>query len=307
MTDTGFDNKAFDGNDEPGADLAPQAPSYEQSMTILVDEKRPGRRKVLLFSAIGLFIAAAVSLTVVLVINRVKPGTENVGSSGPRDVNIVVDYDIYDELTGQYKEVPDYVYDKCVEYLNEYKSERIKQAMAGEVPGNAKEVEKIQIEVFADSGYPVRGKYTGTVVDDKPEGWGYFITGSDYQADFVAEEDYLESYDGVIADGWIYIGQWHEGKMNGSGKTLWVMQYFEGEYENDNEVYGTIQIFGAPYHYTGEWKNGEPCGQGSVFYDNGEFFTGTFTDALNGNGVYTLPDGSTYKAYFQDGNLYYEK
>ncbi len=55
--------------------------------------------------------------------------------------------------------------------------------------------------------------------------------------------------------------------------------------------------------YTGEWKNDEPNGQGTIIWDNdGSTYTGEWKDGLeNGQGTYTYSDGSTYTGELVNG------
>jgi len=57
--------------------------------------------------------------------------------------------------------------------------------------------------------------------------------------------------------------------------------------------------------YTGQCQGGKAHGGGSISYDNGETFQGTFrTGIKNGQGVGTFPDGITLKGEFRNGYIH---
>ncbi len=300
--------------------IAPKAIPYEQSMKSIISDKGKKKKRIqrLLLISLGSIVTVTTVIGVLIAVSkRQAEKTEQINHDYIESNPISIDQDQANvnndssitmaEEKAVFSE--DYS-EKFDEFMTYYKAERMKYAMAGNNPGNATEVEDIEISVFEDSDFPVSGHYLGTVVDGKPEGWGIFVSflEKDDSSKYVIYQEALEAYN--LYDqtfNWVYFGHWKDGKMDGDGKTLWAMQYFEGDYENDYEKYGTIRIFGTDYHYTGEFRNGEPCGKGIVYYDSGDFFTGTFTDALTGSGVYTATDGTEHVAYFENGQLQYYK
>jgi hypothetical protein len=54
--------------------------------------------------------------------------------------------------------------------------------------------------------------------------------------------------------------------------------------------------------YSGQWKNGEPDGQGTLIYKRGDTYTGEFIDgARHGRGVYTHSNGMVREGEFRNG------
>jgi len=53
--------------------------------------------------------------------------------------------------------------------------------------------------------------------------------------------------------------------------------------------------------YSGQWKNGEFEGHGTVVYDNDDTYTGHFVNGkMHGRGYYTFPDGQVLDGEFSD-------
>lgn len=56
--------------------------------------------------------------------------------------------------------------------------------------------------------------------------------------------------------------------------------------------------------YSGQWRNGEFAGYGTVIYSNGHTYAGGFKDGeKHGRGVYTFPDGQVLDGEFNDDNI----
>ena len=54
--------------------------------------------------------------------------------------------------------------------------------------------------------------------------------------------------------------------------------------------------------YTGQWKNGEPNGQGTIKWENGSVYEGEWKDGIeNGQGVYTYVNGDRYEGEMLNG------
>lgn len=112
----------------------------------------------------------------------------------------------------------------------------------------------------------IEGSYSGTVLNELPEGEGTFIS----------------SEPGVYE----YTGAWAEGKISGKGNlkqgayTVKMLDGTEriGEYEGEvlnglpegQGIFYSQNSKGNKYYYEGEWKNGLWNGQGKTVYENQE-------------------------------------
>ena len=67
----------------------------------------------------------------------------------------------------------------------------------------------------------------------------------------------------------------------------------------------TDQEYTTPYEvsglYTGEWKGGEPNGQGTFTTEKSSVIEGVWADGLNGTGTVTSADGEVYEGEIRDG------
>ena len=64
-------------------------------------------------------------------------------------------------------------------------------------------------------------------------------------------------------------------------------------------------IFPDGRTYEGEWKNGNPNGQGTFTWSNGRKYVGEWKDGkYNGQGIFTYPDGEKYEGEYKDCLLY---
>ena len=52
----------------------------------------------------------------------------------------------------------------------------------------------------------------------------------------------------------------------------------------------------------GEWKDGEPIGQGTFTWSNGSKYVGEWKNRkMNGQGTFTFPDGEKYVGEYKNG------
>jgi len=57
--------------------------------------------------------------------------------------------------------------------------------------------------------------------------------------------------------------------------------------------------------YVGDIRNGEPNGQGTLIFPDGDKYVGKFKDGeYHGQGTYTLHDGAKYVGEFKDGKVW---
>ena len=122
----------------------------------------------------------------------------------------------------------------------------------------------------------------------------------------------------TLPDGSKYVGEFADSKYNGQGiMTSPDGSVLEGIWENGDlldpqvcpgsynpvawtECVGTVTLAGGR-EYVGEFRDGEPNGQGTYALANGEQYVGTFRDGqFNGQGTHTYPDGSQYAGEFAD-------
>ena len=109
------------------------------------------------------------------------------------------------------------------------------------------------------------GKYTGTLINNIPNGKGKFVTQN--------EEN----------ETWYYEGDFEDGHFSGNGKCVWEEsgQIKEGIYSNDKlNGYGKFFINNTIV-YEGNWKNEEFNGTGKLYSSDGlKYYEGIFIDNL---------------------------
>lgn len=66
---------------------------------------------------------------------------------------------------------------------------------------------------------------------------------------------------------------------------------------NQSMMYGSWKAT-----YTGQWKDGEPFGKGTIVFEDGEIYEGNWENGdFNGQGKYTWSSGSVYEGNWKDG------
>ncbi len=95
---------------------------------------------------------------------------------------------------------------------------------------------------------------------------------------------------------WLYSGKFINNKLNGSGKE------YKVQVENKKEQ--------AVLYYEGEYKDGDKCGEGILYYATGEkageiYYKGQFYDGkINGYGTLYLEDGKIYEGGFANNQKF---
>ena len=142
-------------------------------------------------------------------------------------------------------------------------------------------VTDLPYSVFGNDGAEFKGKYTGYVVDGKPE---------DTNGTFI--------YD----DGSTYVGGWKDGVRSGQGTATWNNgAIYLGEWKDDQRNgQGTI-TWADGAKYVGAWENSNRSGQGTMTYSGGAVYVGEFKlDLRNGQGTTTWPNGDVYIGAYKD-------
>ena len=118
-----------------------------------------------------------------------------------------------------------------------------------------------------------------------------------------------------------YVGEFSSNTFNGQGtlikadgsilKGLWEDGVFQrpqgcsGNYDPATwtDCVGVITLAGGK-RYEGEFRDGQPNGQGAYSIAGGEKYVGTFKDGtFNGQGTLTRADGSTLKGLWENGEF----
>ncbi|MGI6463807.1 MAG: hypothetical protein ACOX04_09380 [Candidatus Scatomorpha sp.] len=138
-----------------------------------------------------------------------------------------------------------------------------------------KEVKDMAYSVTVNES-AIEGSYSGTVLNELPEGEGTFIS----------------SEPGVYE----YTGAWAEGKISGKGNLkqgAYTVKFVDGtervgEYEGETlnglpegqGVFHTQNLKGKKYYYEGEWKNGLWNGQGKTVHETGQVKEGRWENCI---------------------------
>ena len=160
--------------------------------------------------------------------------------------------------------------------------------------------------------------YKGNFKNDLFDGYGElkYPNGDYYRGDFKRGK---KDGNGVIIyspDSWLYSkyeGEFVNDKYNGIGTLYWKRGGLRhtGNFKND-EPYGQGTTFYDQYYnhdlyekYIGECSKstGNPSGTGKMFYRDGRIYEGQMRDHAEGNGKMTYPDGRVVVGEFERGAL----
>ena len=146
--------------------------------------------------------------------------------------------------------------------------------------------------------------YFGEINDGKPIGVGelFFKNGTKYQGPF---DNGIRKGEGkmTFADGTIYQGKFDDDHMTfGSARTL-DGRGFTGEWYDDFNGYGTTIWQDGVTKYEGEWQNFRSHGYGKMYYSDGTRYEGEWQNGQRSYGTFYFKDGSTYKGEWKDDDI----
>ena len=184
---------------------------------------------------------------------------------------------------------------------------------------------------FMSGDTPTAGKWNASDGSSAKVGGGKvnYSDGSTYSGDL---KGFLKDGQGTFtqADGSVYVGGFKEDLFEGNGKITFADgSTYEGGFSGGlYEGQGEIRAADGKLVYSGSFEKGEKHGTGTLYYENGDSFSGTFENGMRKSGVYrwksgesidgefvnNRPDetkkviyrdssGTTYKAYYKNGEL----
>lgn len=151
--------------------------------------------------------------------------------------------------------------------------------------------------------YPDGSKYEGQFLGSKPDGWGTFTytNGDRYVGTFRAG---LKHGKGTFyyADSTQASGEWREGEYLGNSQIEHGrVGCVEGDCKNGR---GTYIFKDGAAKYVGQFANGQPDGEGVIYYANGERYKGAWAlGSFNGEGTLFLTDGTQVTGFWKDGSF----
>ncbi len=158
------------------------------------------------------------------------------------------------------------------------------------------------IDGQGDFLYPDGRHYRGYFRTGQPEGWGMmawpdsgrflgnFRAGMPHGTGTFFYEDASQQS-----------GMWQEGQWIGSATEARAVGCIEGDCENGWGKYVFVET-GA--RYEGYFQNGQPHGQGIMFFAEGDWYEGTFRQGVfDGQGTYHSLDGTVQRGIWQDGSF----
>jgi uncharacterized caspase-like protein len=151
--------------------------------------------------------------------------------------------------------------------------------------------------------YPDGSKYEGQFLAGKPDGWGTFTytNGDRYVGTY---KNGLKNGKGTFfyADNTQATGEWREGEYLGNPQIEYGrVGCVEGDCENGR---GTYIYKDGVAKYIGTFSNGQPDGDGVIYYANGERYRGRWAlGSFNGKGTLYMPDGTEVTGFWKDGSF----
>ena len=153
--------------------------------------------------------------------------------------------------------------------------------------------------VFA---YPDGSKYEGAFENGKFSGQGVFTfaNGDVYTGAFKDNYPHGQGTRSHANNTPAETGEWREGECIGASLTEnGKVGCIEGDCANGQ---GTYVFKEGAARYTGAFKDGQPHGQGSCAYANGDKYSGEWKDgAFEGKGTLTLRDGTVISGFWAAG------
>ena len=128
----------------------------------------------------------------------------------------------------------------------------------------------------------------------------------DGEVEWVAEGDGEEGGEGsiVYADGRQYNGRWREVVREGYGTMHWTDgRVYEGQWEG-GVMQGNGKFWRNAGVYTGDFRNNQAHGEGTMVLENGDAYTGNwFEGKIHGSGTLIQENGDKFTGSFEDGKL----
>lgn len=112
-------------------------------------------------------------------------------------------------------------------------------------------------------------------------------------------------YSQNVTSNCVYVGNWDNGKRNGSGKMTWENKdSYEGNWEDDYmSGHGTFTTADGS-NYVGLWKKGKPHGKGNLVHATGNQYEGDWIDGkMEGVGKIVFDCGSVYDGAWEAGEM----
>jgi hypothetical protein len=151
---------------------------------------------------------------------------------------------------------------------------------------------------------PKGDKHEGNFVDGKKDGHGKFTYANGDVIEGIYSAGKIKTGIYTTTNGTFYDGEWENGKMNGQGKFHNKVSnvILEGEFKDGAFVKGSKKAAekstATQGCITGDCKNGK----GRIIFNNGEKYEGDFRDGQpDGQGVYTQTNGAKYTGTLKKG------
>lgn len=149
--------------------------------------------------------------------------------------------------------------------------------------------------------YADGSKYEGAFKFGKPHGQGTFVDvdGEKYTGEFHSGVPHGKGRM-VKPDGTVLEGKWEQGTYMGKqDESIAKNGCIQGNCQNGR---GTFVSPKDGARYVGAFANGQPHGQGVIYYTNGERYSGQFSNGkINGEGTLFLLDGTEVTGKWENG------